>query len=502
MAKIKRLKDKSGVMHTLGDADVSAYESTLSGAATNVPYSTAVKAYADSVAATAASNLAAHANNQNNPHNVTKAQVGLGNVENKSSATIRGEITKANVTNALGFTPIDSAKMGVAGGVATLDNDGKVPASQLPSYVDDVIEGYLYNGKFYQDSAHTIEITALSGKIYVDITNGVNKTYRWSGTAYVEISSSLALGETASTAYRGDRGKIAYDHSQVSGDSTIHHTHSNKSTLDGVTDAKISGYDTHVANTSNKATASAYGHAKASSTTPNMDGSASVGSQVDQFARGDHRHPSDTSRVAVYNQPSSEAGKVLLYAHTRNSSGEQADGMRAISTTALAADAGTIVQRTSDSQIHVPVTPSAGTNATSKQYVDTLAGNKADKVSSATSGNFAGLDSNGNLTDSGKKASDFKTVQSAKSSPSASGNAIAFIDTITQNTNGEITATKKTVPNVSSSQNGLMTSANLATLNAAATKSSVDALTTRVTSLESKGLNVTSDDDGYYVEFV
>ena len=55
--------------------------------------------------------------------------------------------------------------------------------------------------------------TGESGKIY--IAKDTNKTYRWSGSAYVEISASLALGETSSTAYRGDRGKIAYDHSQV-----------------------------------------------------------------------------------------------------------------------------------------------------------------------------------------------------------------------------------------------------------------------------------------------
>jgi hypothetical protein len=97
--------------------------------------------------------------------------------------------------------------------VATLGSDGKVPSSQLPSYVDDVIEGYLYNGKFYAESAHTTEIVGEAGKIYTDLTT--NKTYRWGGSAFVEISASLALGETSSTAYRGDRGKIAYDHSQL-----------------------------------------------------------------------------------------------------------------------------------------------------------------------------------------------------------------------------------------------------------------------------------------------
>ena len=94
---------------------------------------------------------------------------------------------------------------GQANGLASLDSSGKVPSSQLPSYVDDVIEGYYYNSKFYKEESHTTEITGESGKIYTDLGN--NKTYRWSGTTYTEISASLALGETSSTAYPGNLGK-------------------------------------------------------------------------------------------------------------------------------------------------------------------------------------------------------------------------------------------------------------------------------------------------------
>ncbi len=150
---------------------------------------------------------------------------------------------------------------GAAKGLAELNESGKVPASQLPSYVDDVIEGY-YNeddGKFYEtytesfdavtpvgtenpseegwyefdgtdyilttditvDAGKTYyefvrtwedEITGETGKIYVDLLT--EKSYRWSGSTFINIGSSLALGETAETAYRGDRGKIAYDDSQ------------------------------------------------------------------------------------------------------------------------------------------------------------------------------------------------------------------------------------------------------------------------------------------------
>lgn len=81
-------------------------------------------------------------------------------------------------------------------GVAYLGEDGKIPSSLLPSYVDDVIE---------YDSIDYFPAIGESGKIYID--NKTNLAYRWSGTKYVSISSSIALGETSSTAYAGDKGK-------------------------------------------------------------------------------------------------------------------------------------------------------------------------------------------------------------------------------------------------------------------------------------------------------
>ena len=96
---------------------------------------------------------------------------------------------------------LDASLKGAANGVAELDANGKVLTSQLPSFVDDVIEA---------ENFAVLPNEGETGKIYVTLDD--NKTYRWSGSAYVEISASLALGETDSTAYRGDRGKIAYDH--------------------------------------------------------------------------------------------------------------------------------------------------------------------------------------------------------------------------------------------------------------------------------------------------
>lgn len=215
---------------------------------------------------------------------------------------------------------LDASLKGANNGVAELDGEGHVPSSQLPSYVDDVIEGYYKkaDGKFYEEyspasvthdiwtdgtvfinsdmsagtrpagepgieevlgtvrkygtdyyqldtdwymvtaltsSAITLDSTAEddpaviaalnssddltisyipyvedtgtysdeippeTGKIYVDLRT--NLTYRWGSTVYAPLSSDLALGETSATAYRGDRGKVAYDHSQVRGTGTV-----------------------------------------------------------------------------------------------------------------------------------------------------------------------------------------------------------------------------------------------------------------------------------------
>lgn len=93
--------------------------------------------------------------------------------------------------------------------------NGKIPESQLPSVVDDVLNGYYVNSVSFNDvnnNAYTPE----EGKIYVDVN--MNKTYRWTGTIYTQIGGGdIVLGETSATAYRGDRGKSAYDHSLSSG---------------------------------------------------------------------------------------------------------------------------------------------------------------------------------------------------------------------------------------------------------------------------------------------
>lgn len=92
------------------------------------------------------------------------------------------------------------ATKGQPEGLATLSAAGKIPEDQLPSYVDDVVEAA---------SKSALPTDGESGKIYV--TTDTNLTYRWSGSAYVEISPSITLGETTSTAYAGNKGKAVTD---------------------------------------------------------------------------------------------------------------------------------------------------------------------------------------------------------------------------------------------------------------------------------------------------
>ena len=235
-----------------------------------------------------------------------------------------------NVTTALAGK-VDTSSVGSANGVAELDENGKVPSTQLPSFVDDVLE-------YASQSAFPAE--GETGKIYVALDT--NKTYRWGGTGYVEISESLALGETASTAYAGNKGKA---------------------NADAIAD--IQGVIPASASTTNKLATAA-----------------------------------DVADVA----------------------------------------------------------------------------NKADKVTGAVSGNFAGLDSNGNLTDSGSKASDFLTASDITGkqdknlataivvdgvSQSTVEGALGAINTLAGTNKNNITTINGLIPSTATTSNKLATAADI-----------------------------------------
>lgn len=166
----------------------------------------------------------------NNPIANSAVVTGLETKQDKNlSSTIFIDGTAATTVEAglstLNTKKVNISDVGSAKGVAELDANGKVPASQLPSFVDDVIDDYFYDPvteKFYEHKdttdpdhpVYTDEITPESGKIYIDPDSSA--AFRWTGHIYVSVGSAnaLVLGETSSTAYRGDRGKIAYDTSQ------------------------------------------------------------------------------------------------------------------------------------------------------------------------------------------------------------------------------------------------------------------------------------------------
>lgn len=116
--------------------------------------------------------------------------------ESAGNLTVNGkQLSTSPVLTAEDVNAIPTTQKGVAEGVASLDAQGHVPQAQLPSYVDDVIEAA---------DKTALPAEGEAGKIYVTLDD--NKTYRWGGTAYVEISQSLALGTTQGTAYDGKAG--------------------------------------------------------------------------------------------------------------------------------------------------------------------------------------------------------------------------------------------------------------------------------------------------------
>lgn len=130
----------------------------------------------------------------NSAKSYTDTKVGtVSSTVTNLNQTVSNLQTAVNVT--IPSTYVKNESLGVANGVATLDTNGLVPSSQLPSYVDDVLE---------YDGLNAFPQPGETGKIYVDLST--NKTYRWSGSTYVVISDTITLGTTSSTAYAGDKG--------------------------------------------------------------------------------------------------------------------------------------------------------------------------------------------------------------------------------------------------------------------------------------------------------
>ena len=162
--------------------------------------------------------ISSHKNDKNNPHSVTKEQVGLGNVEDKSSETIRGEITKDNVTTALGYTPYTPNE--VDNKFSTLETN--IDWKEAVNTFDDIATTYPN-----PEDGWTVN------------TKDDNITYRYNGTEWIAISANAIPKATDSV----DGLLSKEDHAKYDGSALKAHTHDNKSVLDVITGEKVSDWD-------------------------------------------------------------------------------------------------------------------------------------------------------------------------------------------------------------------------------------------------------------------
>lgn len=314
----------------------------------------------------------------------SKAEVGLGNVDNTAdSAKSVKYATSAGSANAVAwanvsdkpatFAPsahnhnnlyyqkseIDGKLSGKAAashkhGAADITSvnasaiSGVIAAANLPSFVDDVLEGYYgSDGIFYQHfdtstKKYSDAYTGETGKIYVNLNDG--KTYRWSGSAYVVISETIALGETASTAYRGDRGAAAYNHAAAKGSAFAnglykittnaqgHVTAATAVTKDDITVLGIPAQDTNTWNALKGATASAAGSAGYVA--------APAAGQQGSFLRGDGAWAAiSKSTVGLGNvDNTADSAKSVKYAASAGSAGSATKASTADSATKATQD--------------------------------------------------------------------------------------------------------------------------------------------------------------------
>lgn len=190
----------------------------------------------DGVASAGSSTLYSRGDHRH-PHDSTKVDKvqGKGLSTNDYTTEDKNKVVAAYSKPSNGIPKTDLASdvqtsLGKADTAVQLEN-GEIPSRYLPSYVDDVINGYYKtaDGKFYEEDTYTTEITPEGGKIYVDIST--DKTYRWSGSAYVQIKGDLVIGTTTGTAADG---KVVNDHIT---DTTKHITAAERTTWNGKQDA-------------------------------------------------------------------------------------------------------------------------------------------------------------------------------------------------------------------------------------------------------------------------
>jgi len=177
-----------------GDMEVATYDTNADGTVDSADTAAALTG----AQATAITDNTSHTALTNNPHGVDAAAVGLGDVDNIPDADKPVSAATQTALN-LKASTASLAAVATSGDYSDLSN-----APDLSVY--DEIEQHATLAAF--------PVTGDVNKFYLAQNTGL--MYRWTGATYENISAQLALGETSATAYRGDRGKTAYDHSQVS----------------------------------------------------------------------------------------------------------------------------------------------------------------------------------------------------------------------------------------------------------------------------------------------
>ena len=314
---------------------------------------------------------------------------------------------------------LSTSLKGAANGLAELNDSGKVPSSQLPSYVDDVLEFSTY---------YDFPLEGESGKIYVDLETNIS--YRWGGTAYVKIASDLALGETSSTAYRGDRGASAYTHAVTNKGSAF-------------------------ANGLYKITTNEEGHVTAATAVQTDDITALGIATKDQdavegnfAAFDDEGNPVDSGHkhsdyITSHQDISGKLDKTYETLSSFNSKASLGTILAGVITN-MPANSKTLVKADCETGFDI--------FATQTSYFFEISKGSSNSYASILIGTIGGhwLYS-GRISGETFDFKTFKTTQLAVSDPEADGTGTTFIDSISQDANGVITPHKKTVQTMSAS---------------------------------------------------
>ena len=362
---------------------------------------------------------------------------------------------------------LNTSLKGVANGLAELDENGKVPSSQLPSYVDDVLE-FAKRDNF--------PLSGEAGKIYVNLAD--NKTYRWGGSEYIEISASLALGTTSSTAFRGDYGNAAYTHASAKGsaytsglykittNSEGHVTNAvavEKSDITALgipsTNTTYTFDGTYNASTNKAATVSTVTNA-INALDGGTIGEGSTGKTITSLSQTNGNVSATFSDISITKSQVSDLGTIGAAAAkgVDTSIAAASTSVNLPTSKAVAEFVEGKGYKTTDNDTK---NTAGSINTSSKIFLIGATSQAANPQTYSHDTAYVGTD--GCLYSGGAKVltahqdiSGKKNTQTAVSDPTASGTATSFIKTISQNAQGVITPTKASLPTASTTVAGIV----------------------------------------------